>query len=327
MKKKLFSLFIFFILIKTYTPLNAQGYQSFFGENKTTWNIFNNLTCYLSTEDPDPHILGGCSVTAPITITQNDTISYNGVTYYITNNPIINENIIFREDTDYGRVFRYIPQLHEEYLVCDMNLMPGDTFYFAHENIHGYYRYLEGGGFIIVDSINFFNEKKIIYFGNIHYRDEEFLDIYWTRPYIYHDYVKLTFIEGIGPTYGTFGFVSFGEPNLGLMLCLEKDDTLAYMASSLLGCNQWGVSITKNELNPIQLSPNPASTEIRLSLQEDKIVEGIIIIIDAVGRVMYHQTLHSSNEIINIAHYSPGIYILQCITKYKKYQSKFVKIN
>jgi hypothetical protein len=307
----------------------GQGYQSFFGTRTTNYHIFTPMTCY--TSEKDSTNLLGCGVTSEYLITKEDTIMVGDTIYYNTPDRYPNNNIFIREDTVSGQLFRYIKEFNREFLICDMSLNTGDTFRLPKCNdcpdSHEYYlnySYREEGEEIVVDSIVYINGKKVIYFSGM--IESNYYHYYDGFDY-YRRYFFLTFIEGVGPTYGPFGYVYNGERLLSVLLCVEKDDTLTHITSPELGCYQFGVSIEKIETNPFRLYPTPANDKIHLELNGEEFVNGAVRIIDPVGQIVYNNVLMSIKEIIPIAHLSSGIYVLQYTFNKQTFQTKFLKIK
>lgn len=310
------------LLIACCTTANQafSQYQSFFGEEKTTYHIYSWMTCYMGNDEL--YSIGGCSLTFPYTIFKEDTLVLNDATYYISQ--CFGDRLLIREDTVSGKLFRYIEELNREFLICDMSLSVGDTFtlpIFVDENGNAPndFYYHEEGKKIIVDSITYMNGKKVIHLS----RTGNF-------SYSIFEYGYFNFIEGIGPVYGPFGYIKVSlESNLGLLLCVDKDDTLSYMMSSQLGCYVSESQVEKEpEINPIRLFPNPTSDQIQIEFDEMFPTNGLIRIFDPIGHVVYSKTRSSLKEIIPVSHLFPGVYMLQYTTSdHKVYQSKFIKIQ
>jgi hypothetical protein len=285
----------------------------------------------MSENDSNAINLLGCGGTSIYMITKEDTIMVGDTVYYNTVDGWIFWNIstFIREDTIKGQLFCYIKELGKEFLICNMSLNLGDTFrlpqYYYEDSSYSHeyylnYHYREEGAEIIVDSIASINGKKVIYFSNIK-------DSYYYNDYFFRDYFSLTFIEGIGPTYGPFGYITNGEKDIGILLCVEKDDTLTHITSPKLGCYQSTPSIEKLEVNPVRLYPNPANDKIQLELNDEDFLNGTIHIIDPVGQIVYSTVLTSMKKTISISHLSAGMYVLQYNLNNKIFQSKFLKIN
>jgi len=312
---------IAFFLCSSGISLNAQtAYQSIFGDSSTTYHVFTSLTCYVTSNTG----LLGCGDTYKYTITYQDTAIFNDTVYYKASDFYI----YIREDTNTGRLYRYFPNLNKEFLTCDMSLNVGDTFqlpkyseYFRHPE----YFHWEEGEKIVVDSIAYINNKKIIYFPYIQnsinsstYYDGKFKE-YGIRP---------IFIEGIGPTYSPFGQASpFSDEDLNVMLCVEKNDTLTFMLNEQLGCYQFAVTIKEIENAKIHIFPNPANDYLTLTIDNLTDISGDVLIIDIIGHVVYCKTIHDNTTKINVASFSQGVYTLIFSTKKGKSITKFIKMK
>ena len=306
-----------FLITCFITVLLLQGkaqYQSFFGKEKTEYSIVKHMTCYQ--QDYNPQGLGVCSWTNRLSFSSSDTTTINETLYYVSS--IDNFNVgpfTIREDTTTGRIYRYLPDLDEEILICDMSLNVGDTFKLFREFYHSYYNET-----LIVDSIAYINGRKIIHFPDMYGTTEFFSEIYSQYG------ISLKFIEGIGPTYGPFGYYPFTyEHYLGLLLCVYKDDTLAYMLHEDLGCSQSQLSVMEFKKDVIRIYPNPSYDQITVSCETDWNDTGEIIISDMLGCIVYRKKTINLPDVIDISKFSSGIYTLIIQGKKNSYISKFIK--
>ncbi|MDR1345897.1 MAG: T9SS type A sorting domain-containing protein [Bacteroidales bacterium] len=303
-------------------PAMAQGYQSYFGDSITVYHIFFPFTCY----DPDPGQLG-CGRTEEFCFTPKDTACINDTVYY-ADILTIGRLPYLREDTLTGRLYYRYPNSPER-LICDMSLAPGDTFTLPVGDHYYIGHYWEEGAIMTVDSISYLNGRKVIHFSPLqtpygYSRFYPYIDNWVVQESRYN--LKIIFVEGIGPTYGVLGFISYTMENyLGVMLCVCKDDTLAYMTSPQLGCYQRAVSIKEPEANKMILYPNPATEELHIELLSEADAGGSLWIMDAVGQVVYRKAAMSACEVIPVAHLSSGLYVVQYQIKNRKFQSKFIK--
>jgi hypothetical protein len=233
-----------------------------------------------------------------------------------------------REDTLTGRLYYRYPNSPER-LICDMSLAPGDTFTLPMGDYSYIGHYMEEGATMTVDYISSLNGRKVIHFSPLQtlYSYSRFY------PYITEGGVdesrynlKIIFVEGIGPTYGVVGFIPYTMENyLGVMLCVCKDDSLAYMTNSRLGCLQSATYIKELEANKMTLYPNPATEELHIELLSEADAGGSLWIMDAVGQVVYRKAAMSACEIIPVAHLYSGLYVVQYQIKNRKFQTKFIK--
>ena len=302
--------------------LNAQtGYQSFFGDSSTTYHVFTSMTCYTH----DPGILG-CGGTWQLTINQQDTIIVHDTVYYKV------RHLYVREDTIMGRIYRYFPDVKKEFLTCDMSLNVGDTFHLpVLPDAQGYF-YHEAGTKLVVDSVAYINGKKVIYFPYIGKGDSPSSSLashYFSGTYYAKYNIIPAFIEGIGPTFSPFVYaIPESENDMNVLLCVDKNDTLAFMLNEELGCDQSGVNVKEIENVKIQIFPNPANDHITLRFGNTDNIKGQIVITDMIGGVVYRNSIinNSMQLIINISSFSQGIYTLIFFNKKEKLILKFIKI-
>jgi hypothetical protein len=243
-------------------------------------------------------------------------------------------DILLREDTVFGRLYRYYPELDTEVVLCDMSLQQGDTFRIPLIRIPSEkfpdYSYNEEGIPIIVDTILYINEIKHIVF---HYMWNIRSMFYNTEGICKYYKIPFCFIEGIGPSYG-LGYImdlELYKPCLPLMLCLHKDDTIAFIQHEATGCK------LNNPYTPIQvkepkratltLQPNPAQDYILLRNEDASDLGGEIIITDAIGRVLRHCTMEEAEMRINTSRYSSGTYFVRYRSKNGVQTLKFVKVE
>ena len=245
-------------------------------------------------------------------------------------------DILLREDTVLGRLYRYFPELDTEVVLCDMSLQQGDTFRIAWMRIPSAYfpnyAYYEADKPVIVDTVFYDDGVKHIVFQYIKHS-------YWGYNSIFYDEwegickkndIPLSFIEGIGPSYGLGYIMELGsfERCLPLMLCLYKDDSLAFMLHEPTGCElnvDPKPQIKEAKRTTLTLQPNPAQDYILLRNEDASDLGGEIIITDAIGRVMRHRTMENAEMRINIGSYGYGTYFVRYRSKNGVQILKFVK--
>lgn len=314
--------YYFFILLLTLvnTTIAQEQYQSFFGNNNTTYHIFSVLTC--KSKDANPNLLG-CGYTFDYSFNREDTIGIHQNLYYYISRGI--DTMYIREDTLSGKLYRYFPVIEREELICDMSLNVGDTFQFpVIDSIYSTYSfyYREAGEIATVDSISYINGKKIIYLSPV--RNSAFYTFYNNTLGI-----RLAFIEGVGPTYGPFGHINgYGyESNLGLLLCVDKDGTLAYMTSDTLGCFQSGAGIPEMGSNEIiSIYPNPAQDQITIQILKEELSSGTLEVLNIMGSRICQVKADDEITKINIQNLSSGIYFVRYCYNQKFVISKFIKL-
>ena len=323
MKKMLLLIFSLLLCFSSF----AQPYQSIFGKEKTEFDIAIPITVY----DPNPNQLGPVR-TALFKTTSKDTITTDGFCYHFFNDI---ENGYLREDTMTGKIYRYLPDFEKEFLICDMTLSVGDTFqlpvFFDHDPSWNYF-YHEQGYNAVVKQIDTIGGRKIIEFYNITGTYSFFYneDIHQGGgPTLRELNIYLKFIEGIGPIYGPFGpangYMS-NEMMLGAILCVYRDDSLYYMTSELLGCNQYYVKIDEIEPLAIKIYPNPVNDLIRIEIDDSK-VGGKLFILNSVGIVVYHGYFNQNFIELNLSHLPAGFYSVLYETSKERIVSKFFKIK
>ena len=332
--KKTTLLFFLIALLGLAEKGTAQPYQSFFGEHSTTYSIFRIYTSKKSTpsqsnfgEKSDilkSDIRIGIGLTNSYTLNADDTITIEDKLYFIPTGDYVEIDMFIREDTNTGQLFRYTNGT--EHLICDMSLAVGDTYtfpYFCDASSAPWYlcSYSEEKVSVAVDSISYIDGRKIIYFQNIpDWRS-------WLYGGSYPDVFNFCFMEGIGPIYGPFGHIASSgtEPFLGLLLCVEKDDTLAYMTNSQLGCYHAEASISEAQINSLKIYPNPVADKLKIEISDPNLLFGKIVMMDVLGREVYLRESFSVSDEIAVSHLPSGVYILQYVVKDKVYQSKFIK--
>ena len=313
------------------------SYMSFFGKKKTEYSICR-LKCwaYFAPKD-EPLDVAPCTTNKYI-FNEKEQI-FNGKSYKyeieLHKDSLFKfeRDILLREDTVLGRLYRYYPELDTEVVLCDMSLQQGDTFRIPwiciqSEYFPDYY-YNEADKPIIVDTVFFINGVKHIifqYMKGMIYRSR-FYDI---DGICKNNKIPFSFIEGIGPSYG-LGYImdlKRFERVLPLMLCLHKDDTLAFMQHEATGC-ELNVNpkpqIKEPKRTTLTLQPNPAQDYILLRNEDASDLGGEIIITDAIGRVLLHRTMENTEMHINIGSYGYGTYFVRYRSKNGVQMLKFVK--
>lgn len=286
-------------------------YESFFGQQTWSYNEVHPLICY--TEDYDPNLIG-CCITEIYNFNKDDTVNLNDTLYYQSTfyGPLY--SVYLREDTINGRLYGryYIDNYEKEYLICDMSLSVGDTFVLrnGHELEWDYYGDYE----MLVDSITYISEKKIIYlkpnFGLMTSIN-----------------VTMRFMEGIGPIFGIRPHHWYEQGGGAVLLCLHKDEELFYMTHEDLGCYQNGGGINDYFQTSLNIYPNPASENITLEFTTENEVSGTVIVRDIIGRVCKQVDINSKTNVISVSDLPQGVYILTFMDEnMRKLSKKFVKI-
>ena len=328
MKKIIFTLLSLLLYVSNF----AQPYQSIFGKEKTKFSIATPITVYKD----NPNLLGPVW-TSGFETTAKDTVTIHGLLYEIFNSYIdpntgaIEGYGYVREDTMTGKIYRYIPDLEEEFLICDMTLSAGDTFqlpiFFDYDPSWNYF-YREQGYNAVVKQIDTIGGRKIIEFYDI--PSETYSFFYNDDPLHYRELnIYLKFIEGIGPIYGPLGYLNGytgQEYTLGAVLCVHRDDTLFYMTSELLGCGQYYVKIDKFESSVIRIYPNPVNDLVSIEIGDNK-TGGKLFILNSMGMVVYQESVNRNVVTLNVSHLLAGFYAVFYETEKERIVSKFIKIK
>lgn len=282
------------------SPIYAQ-YESFFGDESWEYNIDYLKTCY--TNDYNPNVFGACCCTNKFKFYKNDTIRIGNHIFFKSN---LTQGVYLREDTVSGRLYgRYSTvETDDEYLLCDMSLSVGDTFTIP-EGIWG----LGGDMHMVVDSVVLVSGKKII-----HLTLNKYYDCFFgtsSVSYMTNYNISLRFMEGIGPMFGICptSFFSY-ENDLGLLLCLHKDDTLNYMTHETLGCAQFGAGVPDYPQHFIHVYPNPVDEQIIIEFPTTKEIHGSVMVRDMTGRVCRQFTVDKNICLFDISSLPRGAYLL-----------------
>ena len=283
-------------------------YQSFFSQNTWEYNIVYTMTCYI--EDTDPFALSACCSTFPYRFHQNDTVCIGNQPYYRADDPFPWDGLdtYLREDTLTGQLYARFSsnESDEEYLLCDMSLSVGDTFILPEGLQWTFY----GKKTMVVDSITYMLGYKVIHLKNLGAGDAFYPS--HPDPTLANWNISLRFMEGIGPIFGIHPPVSL-ETDMGLLLCMHKDDTLFYMTHDHLGCNQYGADIQEYQEQFMQIHPNPTSGLIILDFVSGDEISGLVVVRDLTGRICLQKTITNSINSIDISFLPSGTYTLTYI--------------
>ena len=297
---------LFLLALMVGFGFQAQGqYQSFFSQNSWEYNILHTMTCY--TEDADPNAFSLCCMTFTYRFHHNDTVSIGSQQYYRGDDliPFDGLDTYLREDTLTGQLYARFSsnESDEEYLLCDMSLSVGDTFILPEGLQWTFY----GKKTMVVDSISYMSGYKVIHLRNLGAGDAFYPS--HPDPTLADWNISLRFMEGLGPIFGIHPPESL-ETDLGLLLCMHKDDTLFYMTHEHLGCDQYGADIAEYPKSFMQVHPNPTFGLITLEFYSGDEVSGVVVIRDLTGRVCLQKTINNSVTSIDVSQLSSGTYIL-----------------
>lgn len=327
MKLKIILLSLF---VSVLFSLQAQ-YESFFGDSITKYSIVSQMTSkngINAPKDYDPNLLGMCVLTFDYNLFSTDTITYGNHLYHFYGDaPSSGEDgYLIREEQSTGKLYRYFPSCGMEILLCDMSLNQGDTFQlFPASAIPEVWWsiYPEAGTTLIVDSVTYENGKKVIWFPQI---NESSFFFSTFEQYVQYD-VRLKFIEGIGSTFGPFGYMQRNmEPYLPLVLCVEKDGVQDFMLNEHLGCYQQGVGIDENEWAAVQIYPNPTADQITLKSDHLFSEQTSVKIYNSLGLLVYSDS-YESGKSIDVSAFTNGMYLIIIQDDAQKFINKFVKVK
>ncbi len=280
-------------LLCIYGLVDAQPYESFFNKDKIEYHLCMQTLMYEYS-------------TFTFYICQEDTAYYHNVCYYKCRFCLGGVHAYLREDTSCGKIYRYYPNIDSEYVWCDMSLNVGDTFYLPIINDR-LYLYPEQGTQLVVDSIAYINGEKIIYFPYIEVSEM------WRNEYLFRDktIVKLSFIEGIGSTYGPMGYDPLGGGyGLSFLLCVHINDSLEFIANANAGCDINYVSIEeKNIPQYIRIHPNPTKGMIEIKSNNLNIKQ--IELFDIFGKLLMEKKANESTVTLDVSPYAKGMYLLR----------------
>lgn len=300
---------IFTFLVLSIICFNAKAqYQSLFGTNNTSWNIkHDQLFGFVSdslVHEADTTINGDL---------YKKVIRYTwGSQGYFRVAPdiYINENI--NSGLWYARSSF---DLDTAYLMMDMNLEVGDSFYFNFNN-----SFSEGYRHVI--AVNTINNRKVIEFD---------FDIAAN----FSERENFIFIEGVGSNAG----IEINLETIGLnkyLLCYHRNLSTQYQNQSpTLGsmCNTIILNNPETTENQeyfyLSFFPNPASNYVNVMLHRfSKTVDyGFLRLTDLEGRLLMELKVDHSNHLnqiiyLNTSNLPNGMYLLQYVEENKSFRTR-----
>ena len=301
------------------SPAKGQ-YESFFGGESWEYNIcqLNEDNLDKRAKEYDSNLVWWACTTNTYTYRKTNYCIINGECYFMNENQY-GPRIFLREDTLNGRLYARYQDSDEEFLLCDLSLSVGDTFFCDVAN---------GMGNIpmVVDSITYDNSRKIIHLTILsHYYF--FYGCYEEGDHELMEYnVSLRFMEGIGPLYGIrlpYG----GTSELDALLCMHKDDTLCYRTHEDLGCFQEhvGGDILVHSRSVVNLYPNPATQYVVLDMSTGEEMDGSVMVTDMLGRQCLQQKAIGTSVRIPVTGLPTGMYFLTFTDGKRAVTRKFMK--
>ena len=289
------SLILFMMLFETIgsLDLHSQNYEKVLKADSTAWITYHRE-------------LEGIMKDLAYVKNIND-VNY---LYYICGVDFLTESYLIgtlREED--GRLWiTYCEDPDNETLLMDMNLEVGDEFVFDEWNNVS----------AIVNEVKFENGRKTIIFNRTSFK-------WFGEPFM--------FIEGMGRNI--MGYFQYDDYDQSYQSCKFDEQDLAYSTANthFSDCEYVTDAVNEysDEIQKIEVYPNPANKDVTLSylLEKDANVE--LIITDMLGNEIRH--IHCSkrskgnhDEIIDISNLTPGIYILKVrTTDGKEYTERIVK--
>ena len=214
-----------------------------------------------------------------------------------------------REDTTTGQLFRYYPDDDTEVITCDLSLQPGDTFCLSSGNYSCW----------TVDSVTYEEGRKVVWFPPVALCGGNLLSAQY--PY------RNCFIEGVGPAFGPFEIVNSGIAyDLGLLLCVHHNDSLVYMTDTVLGCEQYVISVPEYPDALMKLYPNPATNTLHVEFEGTDDLQGTLTVTDLTGVVVLTRECHNPVTQLDVSNLSPGLYVVSFRNEKGVVVRKFVKM-
>lgn len=297
-------------------------YESFFGGESWEYNI-----CHLNEDIIDKNIGEYDSNLVWMTCT-TDTYTYRRSNYSIIDEEqyFINDNqysprIFLKEDIINGRLYAKYSESGEDFLLCDLSLSVGDTFFCAvansMENIP-----------MVVDSITYENSRKTIHLTIVLDYFYFFYGCFGEEHELMDYNVSLRFMEGVGPIYG-IRLPHSVTTELDALLCMHKDDTLCYRTHVDLGCFQENIGgdVPVHSKSSIRVFPNPAQHFLTLDVLEEDLIDGHVSIRDLAGRECFQKDIQDRISVIPLTNLPTGGYLLTFTNQGKKELKKIIIVK
>ncbi|MBN1184255.1 MAG: T9SS type A sorting domain-containing protein, partial [Bacteroidales bacterium] len=249
----------------------SQEYESVFGSESTSWNLFNELNDGFETDST--YVLKDTTV--------NETL------YKMIYVPL-SYNKYLRETEDRSQVYQYSPEINDsEFLVFDLNLEENDTFIIGYEKDTA-----------VVDSVFYLNEKKHIRF------DYEFEVVYGSEKFEFIEGIGTNF----GLVYQ--GVELWIVRQYNYLLCAYKNGELTYSNKIFDGeCYLFWTPI--HDIvgeNFVKIYPNPASDKITIELGVSNSEELLLMLYNSDGTLTDKISQVSNIIEINTSDKPAGLY-------------------
>ena len=294
MKTRNFTRLIALLLLFVFAGgLKAQNdstyiYQSFFGKDSTTINVFCN-----SIDDG--------TATHIVSIYNQDTVRINDNIYIKAHNDYELGELYYREDLKTGKLYQYAKPystgIWKEVLICDMSLKVGDVFVFP-------LGYEDDTIQSIVKNVEYNDGRKVIEFEDTHISS----------------YTNTLFTEGVFPITFIDGNLMWYEE----LLCQYKDGEQVFQHPVFTKCYYGSVNVEEYESNNVNVNPTLFSNNETISISSDSEIKDVKMM-DMLGRkidISLNQTDENSCQISLKERYDSSVYLIIVETKnevcYKK---------
>ena len=279
-------LFTYFFAIVLSQGKAQQQYQSIFGNETTQWITTNR---FIIPED-------AWMDTISVIDTENEYKILELRSKWSGNNQFIGK---IRTNETNSKLYFIEPDSTTELLIMDLDLAVGDSF-----NIKTYYNQ---NRIIYVDSVYEFNRKKHIQF-------DELAGI--------SNGTKKMFIEGVGTNWG------FESDYTYLIVCKYDDliQTYSFENEYIKDCSFKNVNINNYIWKDnIKIYPNPAFEQIIINISETLTEDIYLSIYNTLGVKVLNKTLSDSETVLNLSHFSTGLYYFKFQTSNTMTIKKIVK--
>lgn len=285
-------------------------YQSLFSDSSTTWSIMENRS---NLDDPQYPIYN-------LSI-DHDTIDVNGDTiYYIIGTPtsigygyfLPNENFYAKEDVTQGKAwFKKNYTDTTWYKIFDLSLNVGD----------------------ILGSLDTYNLPQAPV-DSVYFDAQNRKHIRFNQNTLYSG--KYEFIEGVGSSFGLVRTVIYHPGKKPTLVCQHKNGILNYgltfqldvsiiPSTTILFFDNCEFTLNTDELSEsfFQLSPNPASEALTVTIPDGEVLEGVKIY-NAMGQEVFAQK--ATNQVITVSQLESGFYTIELAINDKRYAKRFIKL-
>lgn len=302
MKTRLFTTILFFVTI----CIPAQTYKSILADNTAKWTIqvapdwgrtqawysvgpanINN-TQYTLVQSGDPYWLP--LLRYPTFVMDYDSIWRNKV---MEEGELAEERYL-RESADNSKLYLYDTDTKTEYLIMDLNMAVGDTFYLPKSSM-----------FYFEDDVN--RDKKVV--DSVYYSEGLKRVRLNALPRNGQPMSKLTFIEGIGPNLGVF-YIYGGEPVNMDFFCLQCFQNKERFYGDAPCVYDYNPSVGFPNVNS-KAEYKVVQTRSNFTIEFRTTESGVIYLYNAMGQCV-RQNSFSGFDIINIdtSNLNKGVYVL-----------------